>query len=1418
MRTSFASRCQRACSLLVFIVSTVRVQADVVHSYDAQDDVQTPDAFRDLVGGRHWSLAGCLLEREIQSAGTILRSAYRLDRTGTGVGGDTTPFDAGDTSFELWIRPGALDAAHQVIFETGGGQNGSSFHITESTIRFLNSRLNTRNSDLSVPIDDVDTSDFIHVVASLDQTARRIDLYVRGASGERLTAGSDGPVGRGGNRASLFSWGSGLGRLGGNHNNLGGRTEIANTSPVGLTQFRGEIALLRVHDVALSAAEVEAAFDEVAGASVAIESFTATPDDIASGEEATLSWSVSNATTVSIEPGIGAVGASGSVVVSPNLSTVYTLTASDGRIARTASVQVTVDGAPLPLSLTEFLADNDNTLEDGDGRSSDWVEIHNPNVFAIDLEGYFLTDTLANLQLWQFSSLEIDAEEYLVVFLSDRVPSEETGIIDAAGFPHAGLQLSSNGEYLALVAPDGQTVLSEFAPTYPEQHEDVSYGVDPSRGSRHAYFPVPTPGEPNDASVTGFVEDTMFSVDRGLFDAPFSVEIESVTPGATIRYTLDGSAPTADSAEGADDGNGELYTGPIEITTTTTLRAIAYLDDHAPTNVDTQTYIFLERVVEQPNDPEGFPRTWAGIVADYEMDPDVVGPNNVFDDVYRDSIIDDLASLPVLSIVMDQTDLFGATGIYENPQGDGVAWERPASFELFYPDGTRRDIQQNCAIRIQGGSSRSTNYPKHSFRLLFKRDYGPGKLRYPLFADQPEGDSATDTFDTIVLRAHFNNSWTHWHWFQNPRALYVRDLWTRDSQLAMGSPSSHGLQVHLYLNGLYWGIYNPSERPTAPFMAEYYGGEREDYDTQNVNAAREGDLVAWNRMMQIANGGVTSQAAYDRIREYCDVVNLADYMMLNFYVGNDDWDGHNWYAGRRREEGAGYQFFCWDSELIISRHAFPPPQPDFDVILNRDRVGLNVNNKPSRLFTQLRQNAEFRLLFADRVRKHFDNDGALTTENSLERLRVRVDQVWRAVVAESARWGDYRRDVRQHADYTPDQYDLFHRDVHYVAQLDWITNTYFPQRRDIVLDQFRRRGLLSTVAAPDFSPHGAEIPLGESVRLSISPHAGTIYYTTDGSDPRLEGGAVSPSAETYAEPIDLTTSTIVKARARSGETWSALTESLYAVDTGLRVTEIQYHPAPEDVPEGQVPSYDSEEYAFIELQNTSDEVIDLRGVRFDGGVRFEFAGSGVEELQPGEFVVVVENLFAFAERYDLAAILVAGQFRGQLDNDGETVHLVGALDETIQEFTYSDDWYPSTDGQGPSLVIRDATLPRSDWNLAESWQPSSAPLGTPGIDESRIEEGGFQLPSDLGQDGRIDLSDAVVLLRHLFVGTPAELPCGDGTASHPSNALLFDANADDQLNLTDAIHVLAYLFQGGASPAGGTECVRVVECEDRCEP
>ncbi|MFT7443795.1 MAG: hypothetical protein ACI9AF_000693 [Granulosicoccus sp.] len=127
------------------------------------------------------------------------------------------------------------------------------------------------------------------------------------------------------------------------------------------------------------------------------------------------------------------------------------------------------------VRINEFVASNSNSLDDGDGNSSDWIELFNAGPGSIDLNGWYLTDSSGNLNKWEFpNGTSLAQNEYLLVFASGQNTDD---YLDAGGFLHTNFKLTTGGEYLGLVMPDGTTVKSEFNPSYPSQFSDISYGT-----------------------------------------------------------------------------------------------------------------------------------------------------------------------------------------------------------------------------------------------------------------------------------------------------------------------------------------------------------------------------------------------------------------------------------------------------------------------------------------------------------------------------------------------------------------------------------------------------------------------------------------------------------------------------------------------------------------------------------------------------------------------------------------------------------------------------------------------------------------------------------------------------------------------------------------------------------------------------
>ncbi len=917
------------------------------------------------------------------------------------------------------------------------------------------------------------------------------------------------------------------------------------------------------------------------------------------------------------------------------------------------------------VEISEFLAAEQNLagLKDEDGSLEDWIEIHNASSSAVNLAGWSLTNDPEDPDLWIFPSVTLGADARLVVFASakDRKPTQ------AGSNLHTNFKLNASGEYLALFSGDSPRVaLTEFKLDFPPQRNDYSYGLDSSGAWK--YFQTPTPGQPNgSSSIVGLLSKPKPNIKRGLFDAPFSLVLTNDLLGATVRYTTDGSEPT--------DTTGQVYSSPLTIDKTTVLRAAAFMQDHLPSESITHTYIFLDQVMVQPNNPPGFPvgaTVMAGYPSDYEMDPEIVN-----DPAYKSQMKDALKALPIISIVIKMDDMFGTVnGIYTHPLSRGPQWEKPCSMEFMPQDGN--GFQANAGIQIQGNAARDPQkQPKHPMRVVFKGAYGASTLSYRMFPDSP-----VQVFDTLVLRADFNFSWLHWDTTQRRRGQRTRDSWMKDSMRAMGNLASHNRYTHLYINGVYWGIYDPSERPDGSFAAAYLGGQKEDWDVVNEGAAVDGGMTAYNAMLALGN--LSTTAGYNAMKVYLDMPQFIDYMLLHFYVGHEDWGRNkNWYTMRPKNGSAGFKYVPWDGENLLN-------DPAYNRVSNTD--------VPSGLHTNLLSSAQYKMDFADRVQKHFFNGGALTPAQSTNRWINRAREVELPIIAESARWGDYRRDVHQ---YSSAPYELYTRDDQWRSEQARLLTNYFPGRTATVLSQLRSAGLYPSVAAPSFNQFGGKISPG--FQLQITAAAGTIYYSTNGVDPRVYGtGAIDPAAKTYSTALTLNGGVVVKSRAYSGGTWSALNEATFTTDSlrvPLRITEIMFNPDPP-----------GDAYEFIELQSFSTLPLDVSGFYLTG-VDYVFPPRTI--LAPGQIILLASgvNPTSFQQRYP--GVTPFAYYGGKLLNSGERLAIIRPDGQTVTSVDYNDaaGWPAEADGHGFSLEVVE---PFGNPDDPANWHASASLNGSPG--------------------------------------------------------------------------------------------------------
>ena len=866
-----------------------------------------------------------------------------------------------------------------------------------------------------------------------------------------------------------------------------------------------------------------------------------------------------------------------------------------------------------------------------------------------------------------------------------------------------------------------------------------------------SFFTTATPGTFNTAPVYNKVAPVIASVPHGFFTTAQTVALSTGTSGATIYYSFDGSAPSGTSA------TSKSYTGPISVSQTTTLRYRAEKAGSDPGDSATQTYLFTadiknqgantvseggaNPVIANPAGAATATTTWprgtfsnsyfrvtggSSQIFDYGMDTDIVGSPT-----YGPQIETALKAIPSFSIVTDLPNLFDpATGIYANPGGDTSSFERAASVELIYPDGST-GFQVNCGIRVRGGYSRSADNPKHAFRFFFRDTYGSGKLDFPIFGNDP---TAAVSFDKFDLRCSQNYSWSFGGDGSN---FIVPDEFARLSQLAMGQASSHSLHAHLYVNGQYWGLYNVDERPEARFGATYFGGDAANFDTLKANPdlgyvieATDGDLAAWNQFWTLADGMTagtgnavcqqmqgknpngTVNAAYPVL---LDAPSLIDYMVNIYWSGNLDAavsaflsnnSPNNWYGFRDRTGASGgWKFVVHDSEHTLRNEnenrlgtsaGLGWPAGDS---AQQGAVTAQTKSNPQYLCSQLlRFSSDFRALWADRVFKHLNNGGALTVANTQARLGALKAGILSASIAESARWGDAKtQPPRTQADFA--------------AAIDGVSSGFLVNRNAIFITQLQTWGWYPALLPPAWSQRGGAVNAGYMLTLTNPNATGTIYYTLDGSDPRALGGGTAGTAFASTGPLLINLSKTIRTRVLDAGVWSPLDEATFYTNqnfNNLIVSELHYNPLPNGATSG-------DEYEFIEFKNIGGTTLDLGGVHFTAGVVFTFPVGTT--LAPNALVVIARNLAQFAVRYPGVPVLGTA-YTGKLSNSGERLTIVSGTGSQLIDFDYKDNapWPIAADGQGFSLVPKNPATHTDPGNGA-TWRGSTAIGGSPGADD-----------------------------------------------------------------------------------------------------
>lgn len=983
------------------------------------------------------------------------------------------------------------------------------------------------------------------------------------------------------------------------------------------------------------------------------------------------------------------------------------------------------------VRINEFLAANQSGIRDEDGAESDWIELHNSGATAVDLAGWYLTDDAGLLTKWRFPAVSIPAGGYLLVWASNKNRTNSPSAL------HTNFRLEKGGEYLALVLADGVTVASAFSPAFPVQYDDVSYGSDRVEPSFLGYFATPTPRAANSTAGSGFSPDVSFSVASSTFQNNFTLTLSTDDTNSVIRYVVVTSMPSVNPAPtNLPTSSSTLYTGPITVDGTVQIRARAFPTQagYLPGPVRTESYIKISAAAAAftSDVPIILIHDFGGGVppATYHQTAVVMvfdtNTPNARASMANPPVVSSRAGvhirgsstegLPQKSFALETWDEYNqdrAVPFLDMP--DDSDWV------LFAPNAYDRSLIHNPLAhelaRLQGHYS-----PRTRFAEVFLNTAG-GTVNY----SAPAGG---DYFGAYIVEEKIK---------QGRDRVDIAALAPENTN----APAVTGG----YLMKIDRQDSNERSFSAAAESIIYVDPDMADYNTDPRRAFQENYIKGYFNSFYSALTGPNATNPVTGYAAYIDPDQWVDNHIVNTFTFCVDGYRLSGFFHKDRDKRI-MQGPLWDFDRALGTGWSGGDNRCFNPMLWRVQA---TGDQGTDFFgnTALLGKVWWQYLFKDIDfwQKWIDRWTDLRRDSmSTSNLAALVDQfgnqVREAQAREAARWTEPRP---RSGTISANGY-TYTFSGSYQGELDFLKQ-WLADRAAFIDGNFLR--------PPQFNvPEGTVSP-GTMVTLTAPTVEAnsTIYYTLDGTDPRLPGGGVRPGALSALNSTFVTINSNARIFARNwnanhfnitnypgsvggnpwlSSPWSGPLVSTYVVTTpDLRITELMYHPAPP--PAGN--TNDADAFEYIELRNTGGSTLSLIGFRLTNGVEFTFsATNAITSLAAGERVLIVKNLAAFASRYPSATNRVAGEYAGSLDNGGESIALVGPLFEPILNFSYSDQWYPPTDGLGFSLVTVDDNAATTAWGLQSQWRASSYDGGSPGVEDPAQSEVGVILVNELLTD------------------------------------------------------------------------------------
>ena len=564
-------------------------------------------------------------------------------------------------------------------------------------------------------------------------------------------------------------------------------------------------------------------------------------------------------------------------------------------------------GAVLPshaqLIINEIMQSNiDCIMDDINEFPDSWVELYNAGDEAVMLGQFKLGVSNNAAEAWQLPSRTIGSHQYILLYCD----KEDTGHhapyrIDSG--KSDGIWLFQNGEIADCVLK----LKKQPAP-------NIAYGRETDGSEKWGYQATPTPGAANCGKLcSDLLGDPVFSKPGQVFTNGGRIRLfitlpEGAPEGTVIRYTTDGSEPTAESP----------VFSPFFIGSTKVVRAKLFCDGYLSPRSTTHSYIFFpsERALTLP----------------------VV--SIVTDDKYLND--------PKIGIYVDGTYQSGT----ENYRFD---WRRPINFEYFETGGKASELNQLCETRIQGGATRTN--PLKSLAVYANKRFGEKRFSYEFFPDQKPG---LTEFKSIVLR-NAGNDFDY---------LYLRDIIAQRTMASHADLDWQAWRpVIVYINGVYKGIENIRERSNEDNIYTNYDGQ-EDVDlVENWNDLKEGDMEHLNAFKAFFNEHGHTMAEYEKWMDCQEFINL---MAMNAYYNNIDFPGNNIVLWRPRTAEGRWRFIAKDVDYTMHLYNQDDYNYKYFDWLYWKEYDPNHNwgandYEATRLFRRLMEDADFNREFIDHM-------------------------------------------------------------------------------------------------------------------------------------------------------------------------------------------------------------------------------------------------------------------------------------------------------------------------------------------------------------------------------------------------------------------------------------------------------------------